>query len=141
MSNTADMGRELTAEQRRLIEQMSGSGASATGIDVSDRNSASMMSSGAQLTAAQLSSVVNGNKRNLRRCYELAIRGAGDPPTIRLDVQVTIGGTGRVSNVRTTGRDFGGIKACVTSSVRRWRFPSSGGTTQTQFPVVFQPQG
>jgi hypothetical protein len=133
--------RELTAEQQALIDRMGGAGSAGGNINTDELGSSSMMNTRPQLTENQLRTTVNNNRRSLQRCYELAIRGAGEPPTIRLDVQVTIAESGRVTRVNATGRDFGGMKACVQSNVRRWRFPASGGTTQTQFPVVFQPGG
>jgi predicted Zn finger-like uncharacterized protein len=133
--------RELTAEQQALIDRMGGAGSAGANINTDELGSSSMMNNRPQLTENQLRTTVNNNRRSLQRCYELAIRGAGEPPTIRLDVQVTIAESGRVTRVSATGRDFGGMKACVTSNVRRWRFPASGGSTATQFPVVFQPGG
>ncbi len=135
---TATM-RALTAEQQALIERMGGSGSAGANINTDEVGNASMMNNRPQLTENQLRSTVNNNRRSLQRCYELAIRGAGEPPTIRLDVQVTIAESGRVTRVSASGRDFGGMKACVESNVRRWRFPASGGATATAFPVVFQP--
>ncbi len=133
--------RPLSAEQQALLDRMGGSGSAGSNIVTTMSTEGSMAASGRQLTGDQLRSTVSSNTRSLRRCYELAIRGAGDPPTIRLDVQVTIAATGRVTRVSASGRDFGGMKACLESNVRRWRFPRGGATTQTQFPVVFQPQG
>ncbi|NIQ58732.1 MAG: AgmX/PglI C-terminal domain-containing protein [Gemmatimonadetes bacterium] len=120
---------------------MGGSGSTGPNIDTAELNHSSMMNTRPQLTENQLRTTVNNNRRSLQRCYELAIRGAGEPPTIRLDVQVRIAQSGRVTRANATGRDFGGMKACVESNVRRWRFPASGGATATQFPVVFQPGG
>jgi len=129
----------LTAQQQALIDRMGGEGSAGMNIVTSDSAAMAMRAGGGQLTAEQLRSTVNSNKRSAQRCYELAIRGAGDPPTIRLDVAVTVAPTGRVSRVNVTGRDFGGLKACIQSNVRRWRFPSSGGATPLTFPLVFQP--
>jgi len=28
---------------------------------------------------------------------------------------------------------------CIRASVKRWRFPQSGGESEFQFPLVFQP--
>jgi len=129
----------LTAEQQALIDRMGGEGSAGMNIVTAESAAMSMRAGAPQLTAEQLRSTVNANKRSAQRCYELAIRGAGEPPTIRLDVAVTVAPTGRVSRVNVTGRDFGGLKACIQSNVRRWRFPASGGSTPLQFPLVFQP--
>jgi predicted Zn finger-like uncharacterized protein len=131
--------RNLTAEQRALLERMGGAGSAAANIDTSETSATTMRAAGGQLTAEQMRSTVNANKRSAQRCYELAIRGAGEPPTIRLDVSLTVAASGRVSNVNVSGNDFGGLKACIQSNVTRWRFPASGGSTPLQFPLVFQP--
>ncbi|MBW2461307.1 MAG: zinc-ribbon domain-containing protein [Deltaproteobacteria bacterium] len=133
--------RALSAEQQALLDRMGGSGSAGSNIVTAMSTAASMAASGRQLTSDQLRGTITSNRRSLQRCYELAIRGAGQPPTIRLDVEVTIAGSGRVTRVNASGSDFGGMKACLESNVRRWRFPAGGATTQTQFPVVFQPQG
>ncbi len=56
-----------------------------------------------------------------------------------MDVDVTVGGTGRVTRATASGNDIGGLRSCLESSVRRWVFPTATGSTMTRFPVVFQP--
>jgi len=94
--------------------------------------------------AAQLTAVVTRNRPALRRCYETAIRGMGDPPTVRVNVTVHVGVSGGVTNVSAVQerQNLGGLSQCIESTVRRWRFPSSGTAGPPfAFPVVFQPGG
>ena len=130
----------LTAEQQRRLAAltMSGSDEAAPGmIDLggSSSNSSSRMS----LDNSAVRRVVTApsNQRALQRCYELAIRGMGEPPDARLDVDVRVGASGAVTNVSARGQDFGGLKTCVTRAVRRWRFPPSSSGGRAAFPVVF----
>jgi hypothetical protein len=140
-NNTAAKNKNLTAEQRAMLERMSGGGSTGqiADIDTGDSTSGSRTAQRGQLTAQQLSNVVGSNRRSLQRCYETAIRGVGTPPTIRLDVDITVGASGGVTNVGVRGDDIGGLKTCVNAQVRRWRFPASGDGARTSFPVVFQP--
>jgi len=134
--------RELTDEQREMLERMGeggGSGATPGNIRVDEGNSGGGGRGGEGLTAQQRTRVVGNNRPALRRCYETAIRGSGNPPTVRMDVTVHVGASGRVMRVRAVGNDIGGLRRCIESTVRRWVFPSSGNTTETSFPVVFQP--
>ena len=93
---------------------------------------------GEGLNEDQLRTVVLRERSGVERCYQTAIRQIGRAPTMRLDVDVTIGSTGTVTSARARGQDLAGITECVERSVRRWRFPVSGGVTQTSIPFVFQ---
>lgn len=138
-SSKGHSGKQLTAAQRKMLERFSGEGAAPTNIETGSLGGSSHGSSGPGLNARQLTSVVGKNRPELQRCYETAIRGIGDPPTVRMDVDVTVGMSGTVTRVRARGTDVGNLANCIERSVRRWRFPSSGNETQTSFPVVFQP--
>jgi len=98
-------------------------------------------SSGEGLKGEQLSKVVMNGRKNLQRCYETALRGSGSDETIRLDVELTVSAAGNVTNVKTGDGGLPGMKECVQRTVKMWRFPSSGDSTTTKFPLVFQPGG
>jgi predicted Zn finger-like uncharacterized protein len=136
--------RELTAEEQARLERFgaAGGGGAApirrpTGSVLEEREA----SGGQGLNGDQIRSVVTRNRRDLRQCYELATRGRSDVPDIRLDVNVTIGASGTVTGARARGQSIGDMNTCVERRVRRWRFPRSGATTETQFPVVFTGRG
>ncbi|MFW6023310.1 MAG: GYF domain-containing protein, partial [Myxococcota bacterium] len=133
---------QLSAEQRKTLERFSGeSGAAPSDFGGDGEGSGGQAQGGKGLDARKLSGVVRENRPELVRCYEKAIRGMGDPPTVRMDVDVTVGMSGTVTRVRARGNDVAGLRDCIERSVRRWRFPSSGSETRTSFPVVFQPGG
>jgi hypothetical protein len=136
-----DKKKGLTAEQKAMLERMGG------GLDQGPSNlrapTESARGSGApgsgQLTAEQLSAVVLTGRKNLQRCYETALRGSNSQDTVRLDVDIEVSPNGNVTSVHTKGKGLSGMEECITRTVKMWRFPKSGESTQTRFPVVFQP--
>lgn len=90
-----------------------------------------------ELSEDEIRSVVSRERNGLTRCWETAIRGARETPTVRLDVALTIGSSGAVSSVTARGPAVGSLSECIERSVRRWRFPASSGSTETSFPIVF----
>ena len=142
-NSTAMMSNEpqLTDEQRRQLAQLqmsSGTEGTPGSIAVMNNDTTSMR---AALDENAVRRVVQANQRSLQGCYNRAIRGIPDPPDSRLTVDVTVGASGAVTRLSVTGDDFGGLKSCVTSAVRRWRFPPSSGAQQTRFPLVFTAPG
>jgi predicted Zn finger-like uncharacterized protein len=93
--------------------------------------------SGEGLTSEQIRTVVTREQRTLQSCWELAIRGLRDVPTVRMDVDVTIGASGTVTSAHARGMGIGNLAECLERNVRRWRFPPSGDSSQASFPVVF----
>ena len=93
------------------------------------------------LDAAQVRRVVTRNRPALQRCYDRAIRGRTDPPSVRMDVSLRVSASGNVTRASATGNDFGGLSGCLSSAVRHWRFPPSSAGGQTAFPVVFSSGG
>ena len=141
-STTAMMSEpQLTEAQRRQLAQLQMS----SGTEGTPGNIAVMMTERTNMRAAldenAVRRVVQANQRGLQGCYNRAIRGLPDPPDSRLTVSVTVGASGSVTRLSVTGDDFGGLKSCVTSQVRRWRFPPSSGSQQTRFPLVFTAPG
>lgn len=128
----------LTDEQRRLFERMNGGATSLA--EVGPKKPEAKAATGPSLTATQLSSVVQSNKTALQRCYETALRAVGgrQDGTIKVTVNVTVGQSGTVKNVTTTGQGLGDMNECLKKSVKAWRFPASGGDSEFAFPLVFQ---
>ncbi len=128
----------MTAEQRAMFDRMGGGFGSHGNLRFNNGMGGRQTPTGEGLNAQQLSQVVNRNKPGLQRCYETSIRGMGAPPSVRLDIDITVGMSGIVTQVNARGNDVAGLKTCIQRSVKRWRFPSSGNLTQTSFPIVFQ---
>jgi hypothetical protein len=133
-------GKQLTQEQKDMLARMGGG--TNQGLSnihaLSDAPTSAAPGAGA-LTAAQLSAVVNGGRKNLQRCYETALRGANSTDTVRLDVEISVSASGNVTTVHAAGKNLPGMEECITRTVKMWRFPMSADSTQTRFPLVFQP--
>jgi predicted Zn finger-like uncharacterized protein len=90
-----------------------------------------------ELTADQIRGVITRERPALNRCWESELRRLGQAATVRLDVDLSIGGSGTVTSVTTRGQSVGTLAECIERNVRRWRFPPVSGSTQTSFPLVF----
>jgi hypothetical protein len=137
-----DPNAKLSDAERKLLERMGGAGADATNLGTVARPSREEnTASGPTLTRAQLMAVVQNNKVQLQRCYETALRASGGKQdgTIKISVNVTVGAAGSVKGVSTDGNGLGNMNECLRTSVKRWRFPQSGGDSEFAFPLVFQP--
>jgi predicted Zn finger-like uncharacterized protein len=137
-----DPNAKLSDAERKLLERMGGAGADATNLGTVARPSREDNGpSGPTLTPAQLMAVVQNNKPQLQRCYETALRASGGKQdgAIKVSVNVTVGAAGSVKGVSTDGNGMGSMNDCLRTSVKRWRFPQSGGDSEFAFPLVFQP--
>ena len=134
---------QLSAADRERLRRMSEGGTAPNlrglGGGFDDGRSSRARS---ELSAEQVSAVVGRNRASLRSCYERAIRGRGDPPSVRVDVNLNISPSGRVSQVRARASTaLGGLTECVEGNVRRWVFPRSGNGAPLNFPVMFSGGG
>jgi predicted Zn finger-like uncharacterized protein len=123
------------ADQKLLADFDSSADAAPAKIDV--EKSGSTQSKNPPLDGDAVRATVTTNKPRLQRCYERAIRGQQSPPSVRLDVTVTVAASGRVKAVDAAGDGPGGLAECVAASVRRWRFPASSEGGPAKFPIVF----
>ena len=141
-SGASGAGSKLDAEaQRRLARFAGGSSARPLGGGTASvlPGSSGRRNRGKPLEPAQLARVVNKNKAQLGACYNRAIRGMSEPPRVRVDVQIKVGSSGAVTSVRVSGGStLPGLEQCIRNTVKRWRFPPSGGGGEVQFPLVFQ---
>jgi len=140
-SSSTKNGKELTEEQKALLARMGGGFNNATPSKLgTNYSSGNKKSGGGQgLTAKQLSPVVSKNKKQLQRCYEAALRASPSDETVRLDVEITVGMSGTVTNVKTKGDSLADMDRCISRTIRMWRFPEAGDVTRISFPLVFQP--
>jgi serine/threonine-protein kinase len=100
------------------------------------------------LSADELSKVLQAHDRDLQRCYEDHVvselmkpqRTASPPPgPMRLDVEFDVNPSGAVQRLVVKGETNDALERCVADTVALWRFPSTPGTTEVHFPLVFQP--
>ena len=89
------------------------------------------------LTPDQISATVNRNSSGVQRgCMPLVQAG-----TVKVTVTLTIGPSGGVSAVSTSGESGNNaVVGCIRSKVSGWHFPSSGGTTQVSVPFLLIAQ-
>jgi hypothetical protein len=129
-------GDSLSAEDQKLLADFGSSGDAAP-AKINVEKSQSTQSKKPPLDGDGVRATVTTNKPRLQRCYERAIRGQQSPPSVRLDVTVTVASSGRVKAVNAAGNGPGGLAECVEASVRRWRFPASAEGGPARFPIVF----
>jgi predicted Zn finger-like uncharacterized protein len=134
--------KQLTPEEQALLNRMGVGGGGGVNLDGQrPRDTEHAAPSGPALTPTQLSKVVQDNKVQLQRCYETALRAAGGKQegAIKVTVSVTVGTSGSTKLATTDGAGLGNMNECIRGAVKRWRFPQSGGESEFQFPLVFQP--
>lgn len=136
---TSGSGKQLSNAEREMLARMGGGQTATTLKQRSGSGSDRAGKSGQGLTAEQLSRVVSRGKRELQRCYEAALRANPSDETIRLDIEINVGMSGKVTSVKTKGQPLGQMGTCIERTIRMWSFPAAGEVTRTTFPVVFQP--
>ena len=135
-AEAAPVDESLSAEEQKVLDDFDSSGDAAPAkIDL--EKSSSTQSKKPPLDGDAVRATVTTNKPRLQRCYERAVRGQQSPPSVRLDVTVTVAASGRVKAVNASGSGPGGLAECVEASVRRWRFPASSEGGPAKFPIVF----
>jgi hypothetical protein len=79
-----------------------------------------------------------------RSCWQPALdsRDPSAPTTARVQVAITVGPNGNVTNATTNGdpRGYPGLSGCIAGRVRGWQFPATGSTTTVNVPFVFAAQ-
>lgn len=93
------------------------------------------------LEASAIQAVVARNRAQVRSCYERALK-SNNLLQGRLNVRLTVGTGGRVSNVGIGGslRDPA-VSQCVRALASRWSFPSpTGGCVMVEVPFSLTPR-
>jgi hypothetical protein len=98
-----------------------------------------------QLDSATLSKTVSRYTPSVKRsCWQPALdmRTPDAPTTARVTATITVGPSGRVQSVTTSGdpRGYRGLASCIQSRVKNWDFPPAGGSTEVNVPFVFAAQ-
>jgi hypothetical protein len=79
-----------------------------------------------------------------RSCWQPALdtRSRDAPTSARVNVTISVGASGAVQSVSTSGEPNGyrGLASCIAGRVRGWQFPASSGTTTVNVPFVFAAQ-
>ncbi|HEY3495048.1 MAG TPA: GYF domain-containing protein [Polyangiaceae bacterium] len=100
---------------------------------------------GGQLDSGQIQATVSKYTGSVKRsCWQPALdsRDPSAPTSARVMVSITVGGSGAVQGVSTSGepRGYPGLASCIAGRVRSWQFPATGGTTTANVPFVFAAQ-
>ena len=83
--------------------------------------------------------VVNNNKGGIKVCYQRALLRDTSLTHGKIDVNVTIGISGRVKSVGVDGpAPFHALDPCIKDLLSRWVFPASSEEYGTAFSYVFQ---
>ncbi len=97
-----------------------------------------------QLDQSDIERVVAAHRVSVKRgCWEpaLASRDPKSPKSAKVTVSISIGPSGRVSSASASGGSgYPSLSSCVSSKVRSWKFPPSGGTSQANIPFAFFSQ-
>jgi hypothetical protein len=77
------------------------------------------------------------HRRSIESCYSRALR-AGNKPSGKLEVDINVEPTGDVSDADVRTREFTGteLARCVTSAIRRWKFPPIEEAKRMTVPFV-----
>ncbi len=102
-------------------------------------------SGGRPLEATQIQGTVSKYQTSVKRgCWQPALmsRDKNAPSTARVTVSIGVASTGQVTSASSSGdpKGYPGLSSCITSRVRGWRFPRSGGSTTVKVPFVFAAQ-
>jgi hypothetical protein len=140
-------GAEVTADKGGGLSGLKGlSGLSPSGPGVSGTSpGGTPVGGGGQLDAAQTQSTVSRYTGSVKRsCWQPALdaRDPNAPTSARVMMTITVGASGSVQNVTTSGdpRGYPGLASCIAGRVRAWQFPATGGTTTVNVPFVFAAQ-
>ena len=90
---------------------------------------------------SQVSAVVRRkeNQDAVKVCYDRALKRDSRLSGGRVNVTVTVGGSGIVKQVQVdAAADMDAVSGCIRDTVKRWRFPGGGEEYDFQFPFVFQ---
>jgi predicted Zn finger-like uncharacterized protein len=85
---------------------------------------------------------INRQRGTLNVCYNRALKYDNSLKSVRLDVTVKIGLSGRATSVSIHQAAFRSsfLGGCLVDAIKRWTFPSGGSEYTTVMPLVLQGQ-
>lgn len=102
-----------------------------------DTSGPSPSAGGGTFDQSAIERVVNTRKAGVKRtCLE---RSAGGAASTKVTATLTIGPSGNVQNVSSSGNDPV-VGKCIEQQLRSWTFPAPGETKTVQIPFVFVRQ-
>ena len=95
----------------------------------------------ADLSTEQLTQVVDAQRPTLKVCYDAELERLPTARELRLDSEIHIAPSGRVSSVEIEqGEASAGLVSCLRATIARWQFPRAKEPTHTSLPLVFKPE-
>ncbi|MDZ4694415.1 MAG: zinc-ribbon domain-containing protein [Deltaproteobacteria bacterium] len=82
------------------------------------------------------------SRDSVKACYDRGLRASGASTGGRIEVEVSIGMSGKVTGVQLKSPDaLKPVHGCVKTAVSRWRFPGGPEAYGTQFTLLMQSGG
>jgi hypothetical protein len=94
------------------------------------------------LSTDQLARVVREQQPTLKRCYDAALERAPTREELRLNAEIHIAASGRVTSVQIDEGEISmpGLHTCLQSAIEAWKFPQAKDATHTSLPLIFKPE-
>jgi TonB family protein len=95
--------------------------------------------SAGELSPDEVRQVIRANAHEVRACYERhAMKQKSSTGRVRLDLVVRP--DGKVDTVQVDAEGVRGTRfsRCVEQRARSWQFPESTGSTEVEYPFLFQ---
>ena len=94
------------------------------------------------LSQAEVQAVIRANLNQIRHCYEQLLQRSPSAQG-KVKVRFVVKPNGRVGSAKIVNSDIKDMvmRGCVTSKVKRWKFPipRGGQAVTVNYPFVFNP--
>lgn len=136
---------EVKAPEGKVLSGLSGLSGLQGGPRSGPGSNSTPSSAGQPLDSGTIQRTVSRYTGSVKRsCWQPALdtRSQDAPTSARVNVTITVGASGSVQSVSTSGEPNGyrGLAGCIASRVRGWQFPASSGNTTVNVPFVFAAQ-
>jgi hypothetical protein len=97
---------------------------------------------GRKVSDDEIVKAINRQRGSLNVCYNRALKNDNTLKSVRLDVTVRIGISGRPTGVtiNQAAHKASFLGLCLQDTIKRWAFPASGDDYATVMPLVLQGQ-
>lgn len=92
------------------------------------------------LSAQQLSMVINGRRPELQKCYQKALSDNPSRTEVKMHAAIYIHPAGDVFKVEVDEGGLPGMGKCLEETIKAWTFPSAPDETHASLPLVFRPE-
>jgi predicted Zn finger-like uncharacterized protein len=91
-----------------------------------------------QVSDEEIQKAIRRQQGALNVCYNRALKLDSTLKSVRLDVTLRVGISGRVTRASISQAEYRGtfLGQCLTDAVKRWALPATGAEYATQMPVV-----